>query len=135
MKHSSFTKQLLRDAGITCPYTSCSTYLGKIMGGITAAAPSPGLVSQLRSPQLCSGPRQGKNKAEKEPSRLPLSTHSTHGQGWSPPAPAAAVGSGPLSKPPSHCSPSQPQQLRQFRAFHISGPVSVFNYSYKTAVI
>lgn len=49
--------------------------------------------------------------------------------------PSAAVGSGPLSKPLCHCSPSQPEQLRQFSAFCISGPTSIFNYSYKTAVI
>lgn len=67
MKHSGFMKQLLRDAGITWPYTSCSAYLGETI----AAAPSPGLVFQLSiAPVLLRAQerqKQGREQAQQAP--------------------------------------------------------------------
>lgn len=102
--------------------------------------PALGLSPSWASPQFCSGPRKGKTKAENKHSRLPLDHRRPTRLCVYPMLeaclpPSAPVGSGPHSKPFFHCSPSHPEQLRQFSAFHISGPVSIFNYSYKTAVI
>lgn len=73
MKHSGFMKHLLRDAGITWPYTSCCTYLGKITVGMIAAAPSPGLVSQLSiTPVLLRAQerqKQSREQAQQAPPR------------------------------------------------------------------
>lgn len=135
-----FREQLLRDAGITLHILLCLP--GKNhWEEITAAAPSPGLGSQLSITPVLLQAQEMQSRAENKPSRLLLDhtkrptrlcVNAVLEGSLSPPA---AVGSGPLSKLLFHCSPPQPEQLRQFSAFHISGPVSIFNYSYKTAVI
>lgn len=71
-------------------------------GGITAAAPSPGFVSQLSIAPVLLRAQERQEQGREQAQQAALDHQTLLG---SPLPPPAAVGSGPLSKPLSQCSP------------------------------
>ena len=116
---------------------SCFTYLGVISAG----APSPGHNPAWYRPCNCSrqGPRKGKNTGREQAWHAPpwppmRSCINTVQEAWLSPASCCGIRTHLQAAFPTAPMP-QPEQPNQFSTFCISGPISIFNYSYKTAVI
>lgn len=113
------------------------TYLGLIITG----APSPGYAPAGYPPCNCSGqgPRKGREQARRAPSSPPERAPTRHcvnavQEAWLPLISRCGIRTrfwAAFTAAPT----LQPEQPRQFSAFRISGPISMFNYSYNTAVI